>query len=96
MATPSRTATVRRLEQASGALATSVTAHLDERLEWFRDLPADERSWVGLIAQAGIAGVIAWYPAFFSARIWSANRDVGVVIDAVHLLPFFVLGWIWW
>jgi len=58
---PSRTETVRRLEQASGTLATSVTAHLDSRLEWFRELPADERSWVGLIAQAGIAGVIAWY-----------------------------------
>ena len=61
MGAPSRTATARRLEKASGTLATSVTAHLDERLEWFRDLPADERSWVGLIAQAGIAGVIAWY-----------------------------------
>jgi len=38
-----------------------VTTRLDERLEWFRSLPARERSWVGLIAQAGIAGVIAWY-----------------------------------
>ena len=61
MVAPSRAATVRRLERASGTLATSVTAHLDDRLEWFRDLPASERSWVGLIAQAGIAGVIAWY-----------------------------------
>ncbi len=61
MGAPSRAATVQRLERASGTLATSVTAHLDDRLEWFRELPADERSWVGLIAQAGIAGVIAWY-----------------------------------
>ncbi len=61
MGDTSRSATARRLERASGTLATEVTAHLDDRLEWFRDLPADERSWVGLIAQAGIAGVIAWY-----------------------------------
>lgn len=61
MAATSRAATARRLERASGQLATAVTSHLDERLEWFRELPADERSWVGLIAQAGIAGVIAWY-----------------------------------
>ncbi|MFZ9987346.1 MAG: PucR family transcriptional regulator [Candidatus Nanopelagicales bacterium] len=61
MPAASRAATARRLERASGELATTVTAHLDERLEWFRELPADERSWVGLIAQAGIAGVIAWY-----------------------------------
>ena len=61
MAVPSRAATAQRLERASGTLATSVTAHLDARLEWFRELPAEERSWVSLIAQAGIAGVIAWY-----------------------------------
>lgn len=61
MAAPTRAATARRLERASGTLSTAVTAHLDDRLEWFRELPADERSWVGLIAQAGIAGVIAWY-----------------------------------
>lgn len=52
---------MRRLEKASGRLATAVTVHLDDNLEWFRDLPADERSWVGLIAQAGVSGVIAWY-----------------------------------
>ena len=58
---PSRSATARKLEEASGTLATATTARMDERLEWFRLLPADERSWVGLIAQAGIAGVIDWY-----------------------------------
>jgi len=42
-------------------LATAATARMDDRLAWFRDLPAEQRSWVGLIAQAGIAGVIAWY-----------------------------------
>ena len=61
MAPSTRAATVRRLEQSAGTLATTVTAHLDERLEWFRELPAGERSWVGLIAQAGVAGVIGWY-----------------------------------
>lgn len=68
MTAPSRAATAQRLERASGTLATSVTAHLDNRLEWFRELPADERSWVGLIAQAGIAGVIAWYRDADAAR----------------------------
>jgi len=68
VAAPSRAATVRRLERASGTLATAVTAHLDDRLEWFRELPAGERSWVGLIAQAGIAGVIAWYRDPVAAR----------------------------
>lgn len=66
--------TVRRLEQASGRLATAVTVHLDQQLEWFRDLPADERSWVGLIAQAGVSGVIAWYRDPEAAR--ASAQDV--------------------
>jgi DNA-binding PucR family transcriptional regulator len=63
-----RAETARRLEQAAGTLATTVTNHLDERLTWFRDLPASDRSWVGLIAQAGVAGVIAWYRDADAAR----------------------------
>ena len=30
---------------------------MDETLPWFRDMPADQRSWVMLVAQAGIAVV---------------------------------------
>jgi hypothetical protein len=54
-------ATVRRLERATGSLATAALARMDERLPWFRAMPADERSWVGLIIQAGIAAFVAWY-----------------------------------
>ena len=54
-------ATVRRLERATGSLATAALARMDERLAWFRAMPADERSWVGLIIQAGIAAFVAWY-----------------------------------
>ncbi|BEP15239.1 fatty acid biosynthesis transcriptional regulator FasR [Acidothermaceae bacterium B102] len=53
-------ATVRRVERATGALATQTTQRMDERLEWFRDMPAEQRSWVTLVAQAGIAGFVAW------------------------------------
>ncbi|HTZ44068.1 MAG TPA: helix-turn-helix domain-containing protein [Jatrophihabitans sp.] len=53
-------ATVRRIEQSSGALATQSVARMDERLEWFRRLPADQRSWVTLVAQAGVASFVEW------------------------------------
>ncbi len=33
---------------------------MDERLPWFRSLPADQRSWVTLVAQAGISGYVTW------------------------------------
>ncbi len=33
---------------------------MDEKLPWFRTLPADQRSWVTLVAQAGIASFVEW------------------------------------
>lgn len=51
-------ATVRRLEQAAGSLATQSVARMDEQLPWFRAMPADHRSWVTLIAQAGVASLV--------------------------------------
>jgi len=53
-------ATVARIERSSGTLATQSVARMDERLEWFRKLPADQRSWVTLVAQAGVASFVDW------------------------------------
>lgn len=33
---------------------------MDELLPWFRLMPADRRSWVMLVAQAGVASLVAW------------------------------------
>jgi hypothetical protein len=51
---------LRRLERASGALATQSVSRMDENLPWFRSMPADQRSWVTLVAQAGIAALVEW------------------------------------
>jgi hypothetical protein len=53
-------AAVERVEQLSGTLATESVARMDESLPWFRALPANQRSWVTLVAQAGIASYVAW------------------------------------
>jgi PucR C-terminal helix-turn-helix domain/GGDEF-like domain len=53
-------ATLRRIERSSGALATQSVARMDELLPWFRSMPADQRSWVMLVAQAGIASFVEW------------------------------------
>jgi hypothetical protein len=52
--------TIRRIEQSSGLLATRSVARMDEQLPWFRRLPADQRSWVTLVAQAGVASFVEW------------------------------------
>ncbi|WP_348651178.1 helix-turn-helix domain-containing protein [Micromonospora sp. WMMD882] len=53
-------ATLRRIERAAGALATASVARMDETLPWFRALPAEQRSWVMLVAQAGVRSLVQW------------------------------------
>ena len=52
--------TLRKVERAASGLATRSVALMDDRLPWFRTLPAQQRSWVTLVAQAGIAGYVGW------------------------------------
>jgi len=52
--------TLRKVERAASGLATRSVALMDERLPWFRTLPAQQRSWVTLVAQAGISGYVGW------------------------------------
>jgi hypothetical protein len=55
-----RDETVARLEQAMGSLGTAAMLAMDGRLPWFRDMSAENRSWVGLVAQAGVAAFVDW------------------------------------
>jgi DNA-binding PucR family transcriptional regulator len=52
--------TLPRIERAAGSLATASVARMDETLPWFRELPADQRSWVMLVAQAGVQSLVEW------------------------------------
>ena len=52
--------TVRRMERASGAIGTAAIAAMEERLPWYRNMSAENRSWLGLVAQAGIAAFLDW------------------------------------
>lgn len=56
-----RAATVRRLERSIGTLASAAIARMDETLPWYRQMSAEHRSWVGLVAQAGIAAFVEWF-----------------------------------
>ena len=49
------------LLRSTGALTTTATARMETDLPWFRDLSADDRSWVGLIVQAGVKGFVDWF-----------------------------------
>ncbi len=58
---PDRERAAGALVRATGALSTTATARMETDLRWFRDLSADDRSWVGLIVQAGVKGFVDWY-----------------------------------
>jgi PucR C-terminal helix-turn-helix domain/GGDEF-like domain len=55
-----RADTIARLEQAMGALGTAAMTSMDRRLPWFRNMSAENRSWLGLVAQAGVAAFVDW------------------------------------
>ncbi len=52
--------TIDRFDAAVGGLGTAAMLAMDRRLPWFAALSAENRSWLGLIAQAAIAAFLDW------------------------------------
>jgi len=52
--------TLRRLEHASGELATASLAEMERRYPWFGRLPADQRASVLLVTQTGVGHFADW------------------------------------
>ncbi|WP_051829920.1 MULTISPECIES: PucR family transcriptional regulator [Streptomyces] len=68
-----RAATLKRLEKSSGKLATAAISRMDDQLGWYRRMPPEHRSWIGLVAQAGIAAFTEWYRHPESAKAISTD-----------------------
>ncbi len=68
-----RAATVRRLERATGPLAAAAIARMEQRFAWYRAMPPENRSWVGLVLQAGIAAFTEWFRDPATARAVTAD-----------------------
>jgi sugar diacid utilization regulator len=56
-----RERSARRLQQAAGTLSTATVARMEREMPWFQRLSAEDRSWIGLIVQAGVNAFVAWY-----------------------------------
>ncbi|WP_308279856.1 PucR family transcriptional regulator [Phycicoccus mangrovi] len=50
-----------RVTRAAGDLGAAAVRQMETDHEWFRALSAENRSWVGLVAQAGITSFIDWF-----------------------------------
>ena len=55
-----RDETIDRLDSAVSALGTAAIQSMDRHLPWFRAMSAENRSWLGLVAQAAIAAFLDW------------------------------------
>lgn len=59
--TRTRAQIAQRLTRASGALSTGALTRMETDMPWVTELPAEDRSFIGLIVQAGIKSFIDWY-----------------------------------
>jgi hypothetical protein len=75
------------ITRATGDLTTAAMKRMEETLPWFRELGAEERSWVSLVAQAGITAFIDWFaspeagPALTADVFGAAPRELARVIS---------------
>lgn len=51
----------RGLAREAGAIATAAAAMMAKEHEWYRSLSAQDRAWVGAVAQAGIDAFLGWF-----------------------------------
>ena len=63
---------------------------MDDELPWFRTMPADQRSWVMLVAQAGLASFVEWCrsperpPRLTGEVFGAAPRELARVVPLKH------------
>ena len=53
----------KRLAGVTGKMTTATVEEMETRYHWFRRLDAEHRSWITLVAQAGIDGFVRWFAA---------------------------------
>jgi hypothetical protein len=83
-----------------GTLGTAAMTSMDRRLPWFRAMSAENRSWLGLVAQAGVAAFVDWIkhpertrPAVAGEVFGTAPRELARAVtlqQAVELVRVIV------
>lgn len=56
-----RAAIAKRMAAVTGEMTTAAVAEMEKRHPWFSELDAKHRSWITLVAQAGIDGFVKWF-----------------------------------
>ncbi|MDN5892533.1 MAG: helix-turn-helix domain-containing protein [Nocardioides sp.] len=80
------------LLRAVGSLSTAAMARMDEEKAWFRDLSAENRSWVGTIVQAGVSGFSDWFRGHPDSWTLSTETDTAIAADVFGAAPRALTG----
>jgi hypothetical protein len=80
------------LLRAVGALSTSAMERMESDKAWFRDLSAQDRSWVGLIVQAGIRGFVLWYRDHGAESSVSGEAENALAAEVFGAAPRALTG----
>ena len=81
-----------RVARAGGDLGKAAVRQMETDHEWFRALSAENRSWVGLVAQAGISSFLDWFagdqerPAVTADVFGTAPRELTRSISLAQTL----------
>src|SRR5688500_3240998 len=78
--------TMRKIERASGSLATASVAEMEQRLSWFARMPADQRASVLLLIQNGVAGFVEW--------LHDRQQAIRLTADAFRSAPKDISRWV--
>lgn len=82
--------TRRQVRRSGGDLARAATQRIEAKHDWYVQLGAEERSWVGLVAQAGMANFIDWLdgkaPADTRTTFGAAPRELTGTISLAQTL----------
>lgn len=80
------------LIRAVGTLSTAAMARMDEEKRWFRELSAEDRSWVGSIVQAGVTGFAEWFRGHDESWDLSTDSDAAIAADVFGAAPQALTG----
>nr|WP_246280579.1 helix-turn-helix domain-containing protein [Nocardioides daedukensis] len=80
------------LQRAAGQLGTAAMAGMDTQKAWFRDLSAEDRSWVGMIVQAGISEFVRWFGEHGDSWQLSTETDTAIASQVFGAAPRALTG----
>jgi hypothetical protein len=85
LADADRAPSLAALERAASEFPAIALARMHATLPWYRAMPADARSWVGLVVQAGVSAFVSWFrdpsrPAIATDVFGQAPRELARTI----------------